>query len=64
MFRCPECNSSAVFQYISIGAKERLNAKSDKRLVFGINPDDKDNIFETCGCTKCGWEGDFYGLKK
>lgn len=59
-FRCPECNSLKVFQFISVSAKRKMNGS---QVVYGVNKEDLDNEFETYGCEVCDWSGAYEDMK-
>lgn len=42
-FRCSKCNSTKVFQHISIGAKQKMNVKG---VIYEIGHGGLYNIFE------------------
>lgn len=44
-------------------AKYRLNAKG-KNKVYDVDTFDRAEVYDACGCNKCGWEGSFYDLKE
>jgi predicted Zn-ribbon and HTH transcriptional regulator len=54
-YRCPACKSRAVYQLISIVAKQCLNGEGK---IYDIDKGWIDNYFSgTAYCKKCGWEG-------
>lgn len=61
MFKCPECASTKVFQFVSVGAKQELNGRNK---IYEYGHGGTDNVFETCGCEACGWEGNIYEVKE
>ncbi|MHC1750715.1 MAG: hypothetical protein AB9856_20780 [Cellulosilyticaceae bacterium] len=56
---CPICNSTKVFQFVSVGAKRKLNGKG---VLYEIGHGGLDNEFDTVGCEECEWEGNIDDL--
>ena len=55
---CPNCESMAVYQEVSVFAKLKINAI--KALPYSAKLEMIDNYFpDLCGCERCGWRGTF-----
>lgn len=58
--KCPKCGSTNIYRYVSIGAKQKLNGK---QKIYEVGHGGLDNLFESCGCEKCKWEGNIYDIE-
>jgi predicted Zn-ribbon and HTH transcriptional regulator len=49
--RCPNCNSTRLFNEVSIVARKNVNTGR----VYNIDKSNEDDFFEPTYCEKCGW---------
>ena len=52
--RCPNCNSTRLFNEVSIVARKNVNTER----IYGIDKNNEDNFFEPIYCEKCGWSNE------
>lgn len=54
MERCPNCNSTRLYNQISVVAKKNVNTGK----IYGVDKTYQDNFFEPIYCEKCGWSNE------